>query len=137
MVSRTLIFLIDPNQKNWRNSWSIFKISYTRNATVSVELSIYCPWNFCHDFTSFINFSPKQLQNFSKVPSKFWERSLIMSHNFLNIYSKSSHSFSKILSILINLLQNCLHTLLRSHQNYFKVPLMYLYNFLITSYHYL
>ncbi len=38
-VSDTYIF--DPSQKNWRNSWSIFKISYTWNATVSVELRTY------------------------------------------------------------------------------------------------
>ncbi len=33
--------IFDPSQKHWRNSWSIFKISYTWNATVSVELPIY------------------------------------------------------------------------------------------------
>ncbi len=40
MVSQTLIFF-DRSQKNWRNSWSVFKISYTWNATVSVELPLY------------------------------------------------------------------------------------------------
>ncbi len=33
--------IFDPSQKNWRNSRSIFKFSYTWNATVSVELPIY------------------------------------------------------------------------------------------------
>ncbi len=38
-VSDTYIF--DSSQKNWRNPWSILKISYTWNTTVSVELPSY------------------------------------------------------------------------------------------------